>query len=153
MNNNLLHNLPFVSAFLGMLIAQGLKPLVSLIFYKKFDLHLLFSTGSMPSSHSAAVVALATSIGIVWGIGSTAFAISMVLAGIVIHDAMGIRNEAGKQAQVINNWSRVLSSIAEEGKISEENLKTMLGHSFSQVAGGILLGIIVGFLFTKTILF
>lgn len=152
MNNNILQNAPLVSAFFGMLIAQVLKPIISLIFYRKLDFGLLLSTGSMPSSHTASVVALTTSIGIIKGLGSLEFAIAFVFAAIVIHDSMGIRQEAGKQAEVINNWSRVLSSISENGKITEENLKTMLGHSFNQVIGGIILGLIVGFFVTNYII-
>ncbi|HBO35742.1 MAG TPA: divergent PAP2 family protein, partial [Sphaerochaeta sp.] len=69
----------------------------------------------------------------------------------VIHDSMGIRREAGKQAEVINEWSRILSDIHREGQFTPENLKTMLGHSFSQVLGGTILGLIVGLLITNSI--
>src|SRR5690554_3425992 len=151
MNNNLLGNSAFISATLAFLIAQFLKPFVNAIFERRFVWHLLFSTGGMPSSHTAGVIALVTSIGMTYGVGTVYFAISATFAAIVIHDAMGIRRAAGKQAQVINEWSRILSDIHREGQFTPENLKTMLGHSFSQVLGGTLLGLIIGLLVTNRI--
>jgi acid phosphatase family membrane protein YuiD len=106
----------------------------------------------MPSSHTAGVIALLTSIGMTEGVGTVDFAIAITFASIVIHDAMGVRREAGKQAEVINEWSRILSDIHREGEFTPENLKTMLGHSFSQVVGGIVVGLIVGFSMTGYVL-
>lgn len=104
----------------------------------------MLSTGGMPSSHTSSVVALMTAIGLTEGIRSPYFAISFVFGLIVMYDAMHIRQEAGKQAEVINEWSRMLSDIHKDGPFAPENLKTMLGHSFSQVIGGTVLGLIVG---------
>ncbi len=109
------------------------------------------STGGMPSSHTAFVIALTTSIALVDGLGSVSFAISLVFALIIIHDAMGVRREAGRQAEVINDWSKQLSKLFEEGQFNEENLKTMLGHSFSQVLGGAILGFLAGFFGTPIV--
>ena len=148
MNNNLLANSAFVSAMLAFLIAQILKPFVNALFERRFVWHLLFTPGGMPSSHTAGVVALVTSIGLTYGVGTVYFAISFTFASIVIHDAMGIRRAAGKQAEVINEWSRILSDIHNEGQFTPENLKTMLGHSFSQILGGMILGLAIGLLVT-----
>ncbi|HPY12371.1 MAG TPA: divergent PAP2 family protein, partial [Sphaerochaeta sp.] len=103
------------------------------------------------SSHTAGVIALVTSIGFTQGIGTVSFAIAVTFASIVIHDAMGIRRAAGKQAEVINEWSRILSDLHREGQFTPENLKTMLGHSFSQVLGGVILGLLVGLAVTDKI--
>ena len=70
---------------------------------------------------------------------------------IVIHDSMNIRLEAGKQADIINEWSRILSEIHKDGLFKQEHLKTMLGHSFSQVLAGIFLGLVVGLVVTSFI--
>jgi len=149
MNNNLLANSAFISAMLAFLIAQFLKPFVNVLFERRFVWHLLFSTGGMPSSHTAGVIALVTSIGLTYGVGTVYFAISATFASITIHDAMGIRRAAGKQAEVINEWSRILSDIHNEGQFTPENLKTMLGHSFSQILGGTILGLVIGLLVTN----
>lgn len=151
MNQDLFSNAPFLSAALAFFVAQFLKPFVNAIFERVFDWRLLFSTGSMPSSHTAGVISLVTSVAFTQGVGSVYFAISATFAAIVIHDAMGIRRAAGKQAEVINEWSRILSDIHREGQFTPENLKTMLGHSFSQVLGGTLLGLIIGLLVTNRI--
>jgi acid phosphatase family membrane protein YuiD len=152
MNNDILHNAPFLAAALAVFIAQGLKPFVNAIVEHQFDWSMLHSTGSMPSSHTAGVIALLTSIGMTEGVGTVDFAIAITFAAIVIHDAMGVRREAGKQAEVINEWSRILSDIHREGEFTPENLKTMLGHSFSQVVGGIVVGLVVGFSMTGYVL-
>jgi hypothetical protein len=142
--SNLLKNAPFLSAFFACIIAQFLKPIISIIIGEKFEFKQAFSTGGMPSSHSASVVALTTTIGILYGLGSPYFAISAVFGIIVIHDAMGIRKEAGKQAELLNQWSKIFTEIHQDGQFTQANLKTMLGHNFSQVSAGIVLGLIVG---------
>ena len=151
MNNDIFQNAPFVSAALSFFIAQMLKPFINAIFERQFDWSLLHSTGGMPSSHTAGVIALTTSIALTEGVGTVYFAIAVTFATIVIHDAMGIRRAAGKQAEVINEWSRLLSDIHRDGQFTPENLKTMLGHSFSQVLGGTILGLIIGLTTTQFI--
>ncbi|MCK9286288.1 MAG: divergent PAP2 family protein [Sphaerochaetaceae bacterium] len=144
----ILTNRPLLSAVIAMLLAQFLKPFVSWALDKKFSYHLFFTTGGMPSSHTSAVVALTTSIYIIEGLKSMQFAISFVFAAIVIHDAMSIRRAAGKQAEVINEWSRILTKIHEDGQFTPENLKTMLGHNFTQVSAGLILGFVIAILVT-----
>jgi len=150
-NNDVLANAPFVSAAVAFFTAQLFKPFINAIFERRMDWHLLLSTGGMPSSHTAGVIALVTSIAVTQGVGTVAFAIAATFAAIVIHDAMGIRRAAGKQAEVINEWSRILSTIHREGQFNPENLKTMLGHSFSQVLGGTILGLLVALVVTEKI--
>jgi len=144
----LLQNRPLLSAILAALIAQFVKPFLLYPVEKKFDPTLFISTGGMPSSHTASVVALCTSIFLLEGWQNYYFAISLTFAAIVIHDAMGIRREAGKQAQIINDWSKLFATIHEEGQFTPENLKTMLGHSFNQVFGGFGLGLLIGIIVT-----
>ena len=146
--NQILLNRPLAAAFFAAILAQFLKPFLLLPIEKKFKFHLLFSTGGMPSSHTAGVVGLCTSLFLIEGWQSYYFAIAFTFAAIVIHDAMGIRRAAGKQAEIINEWSRILTQIHEDGEFTPENLKTMLGHSFTQVLGGFVLGISSGLFFT-----
>ncbi len=145
MENNILLNTPLISAFLAWLVAQFLKPFIAKAMGQGFNAHMFLTTGGMPSSHTATVVALTTSIGCLMGMASVEFAICVIFSIIVIHDSMNIRAEAGKQADVINEWSRILSEMHKDGPFKQEHLKTMLGHSFSQVFAGIILGLIVGF--------
>lgn len=151
MNNDLFHNAAFIAPFIGWLLAQGIKPLISLISDDGFDMGMAFSTGGMPSSHTSTVTALTTSLGITQGVGSTQFAIAMVFSCVVIYDAMGIRLEAGKQAGILNDWSKTFTELFEDNQFTQTNLKTMLGHTVSQVLFGIILGILVGFAVTYSI--
>jgi acid phosphatase family membrane protein YuiD len=100
---------------------------------------VLFSTGGMPSSHSALVTSLATATGIQYGFGSAYFAISCVLALIVMYDARGVRQESGQHARVINQIVRELFS---GHAISDRELKELLGHTSLEVFVGALVGII-----------
>ncbi len=144
----LLSNRPLLAALAAAFITQFLKPFLLWPIERKFHAELFVSTGGMPSSHTSMVVALCTSILITEGVQSLAFAISLTFSLITMHDAMGIRRAAGKQAKVINDWSRILTQIHEDGQFTPENLKTMLGHSFMQVLGGTVIGLLAGFIIT-----
>lgn len=96
----------------------------------------------MPSSHSATVCGLATAAGITYGGGSFEFAISVILAIIVMYDAMGVRRETGIQAKVLNEMLEAFSTWAK--KMSpEEKLKEFVGHTPLQVLAGAILGIVI----------
>jgi acid phosphatase family membrane protein YuiD len=103
------------------------------------SIDVLFGTGGMPSSHSALVTSLATATGIQFGFESAYFAISCVLALIVMYDARGVRQESGQHARVLNEIVRELMS---GHTISERELKELLGHTTIEVFVGALVGII-----------
>jgi acid phosphatase family membrane protein YuiD len=105
----------------------------------EYSIPVLFSTGGMPSSHSALVTSLATAVGIQFGFGSGYFAIACVLALIVMYDARGVRQESGQHARVINHIVRELFS---GHAISDRELKELLGHTSLEVFVGALIGII-----------
>jgi acid phosphatase family membrane protein YuiD len=121
-----------------MLLVQFYKVLWKWIRQGHFDLRTLFTTGGMPSSHSALVCSLATVLGYEQGLGSPLFAIAVIFALIVMYDARGVRQESGKQARVLNQIVRELFS----GKpISEQELKELLGHTSTEVAVGAIVGV------------
>jgi len=94
----------------------------------------------MPSSHAALVVSLATSIGLQEGFNSPIFALSLVVALVVMYDAAGVRRAAGKQAAVLNEIVAELQSLH---TIREEKLIELLGHTPVEVIAGAALGIII----------
>ncbi|MCJ7733812.1 MAG: divergent PAP2 family protein, partial [Anaerolineales bacterium] len=97
----------------------------------------------MPSSHSAMVSSTSLSVGMVIGFDTGVFALSAVLAMIVIYDATGIRRQAGKQAVLINN---MIDEIT-KGKIPpQDRLKEVLGHTPGEAFMGTLLGLVIAFL-------
>ena len=134
-----------MTPIIAWLTAQVIKVFTGMFKERKFHiLTLLFSNGGMPSSHSSAVCALATTACIGCGVASFQFAISCILAIIVMQDASGVRYETGEQAKIINKITKELFS----GKPEEINtgLKTLVGHTPFQVFMGALLGIAVGIL-------
>ncbi|MDC7124002.1 MAG: divergent PAP2 family protein [Spirochaetales bacterium] len=129
--------------------AQVLKVVTVFISEGKLDAKRLKGTGGMPSSHSSSVTALATSVGFQEGFGSTEFSIAVVLAFVVMYDAVGIRQAAGRHAERLNMLSDQLAEIADTFKdgFEPEKLKTLLGHTLPQVFFGALLGIGISLLF------
>ncbi len=141
--SGVLNNRILLSAFWAWLIAQVLKTIIYVIVNKNFNPERLLGDGGMPSSHSATVMALVTSTAFYFGADTFEFAVSAILALIVMHDAMGVRRETGKQAKVINNMMDWLAEFSSDIP-PEEKLKEFVGHSPTQVFFGALLGVIVG---------
>jgi len=121
------------------LIAQTIKFSLHLIFNKKIDFRLFTTTGGMPSAHSAFVVGLSTSVGLICGFQSIEFAIALVNALVVMYDAAGVRRAAGRQAACLN---RIMEDFYKH-EIQEigGRLKELLGHTPHQVFWGAILGI------------
>lgn len=135
-------NYVLMSAIVGWFSAQLIKVIIELFNKEKKSLiRVLFSTGGMPSSHSSAVVSLCIACAIGEGLSSPFFAVTLVLAGVVMIDASGVRYETGKQAKIINRITKELFS----GNAEEINsgLKELVGHTPFQVVMGAALGIIV----------
>ncbi|MBP3887050.1 MAG: divergent PAP2 family protein [Cellulosilyticum sp.] len=139
----LFHNKILWVAILSWFIAQFLKIVVTLLQENRLDFTKLWASGGMPSSHSSFVMALATSVGLLYGFDSVYFAITMVFSFIVMYDAANVRLEAGRQAAVINQIIEVLEN---PDLNPEERLKEILGHTPIQVLAGGILGIVVAIL-------
>ncbi len=131
-----------VTGVVAWLTAQILKTIIYAIINKKMSLPRLVGDGGMPSSHSATVTAIATTCGITYGLGSFEFGITVILAFIVMHDAMGVRLQTGKQAKVINEIIEFIDSMGKDLS-PEEKLKEFVGHTPLQVLAGALWGIVV----------
>ena len=142
MLDEFLNNKIIITVFIAWLIAQVLKTIIHAIVYKKIDLKRLMGDGGMPSCHSAVVSSCSLMIGLVEGFDSSLFALSLVTAIIVMHDASGVRLETGKQAMVIKDISQILEELSHI-HIDDEKLKEFVGHTHLQVFMGALLGIVV----------
>jgi len=143
MHTIMLFNQYLVPALIAWAIAQGSKALIALIVLRKLDLSYLVSAGGMPSSHSALVVGLATSVARLDGVGSPAFAIAAVLAGIVMYDATGVRRAVSIQARILN---RMIDEYFQRQNFTEKRLRELIGHTPVQVLVGALIGFAVGWL-------
>lgn len=137
----ILSNKILMTGTIAWLISQVLKIVLYTIINKEFVLERLFGDGGMPSSHSATVTSVAITSGIVCGWESGTFAVSAILAIIVMHDAMGVRLETGKQAKAINEIIEHLLNADAVDLTPEKVLKEFVGHTPLQVAAGVLLGI------------
>ncbi len=141
----LIGNQVLVSSITGWVVAQLLKTIIDCALNKSFSPERLVGSGGMPSSHSATVCALVVSSGICYGISSFEFAVSFVLASVVMYDATGVRQETGKQARLLN---MILEQDLLKWKTEEfqEKLKEFVGHTPLQVFAGAVLGIAMALL-------
>ena len=138
--SELIHNPFLVIPVLSWLCAQVLKTVIHSVINRKFDITRLCGDGGMPSGHSATVTSLAAVSALVHGFGSFEFAVTAILAIIVCHDAMGVRLETGKQAEVINDLIEIIDMLTTE-ELPEAKLKEFVGHTPIQVFAGIIVGI------------
>ncbi len=135
-------NYMLMSAIVAWLIAQIFKIFTGVYRDRHVNLSLLlFSTGGMPSSHSATVLALTTAAALGEGVGTPVFAICAILSIIVIIDATGVRYETGKQAKMLN---KIVKEMFTDTEHAEVHFKEFIGHTPLQVFVGAILGVVVG---------
>ena len=137
----LAQNKILISAASGWIIAQVLKTIIHTWFTKNFVAERLVGGGGMPSSHSATVCALCTATAIQYGPASFEFAMAAIFALVVMYDAIGVRQESGKQAQVLNDMIEIFTHMGKDLNI-EKQLKEFIGHTPLQVFCGGILGIL-----------
>ena len=130
-------------SLLGWFVAQVLKTIIHIIVNKQFVAERLVGGGGMPSSHAATVCALATAAGLEYGGDSFPFAIAVIMAIIVMHDARGVRWETGIQARILNEMMETFRAMGRK-MTAEEKLKEFVGHTPLQVLVGAILGILIG---------
>ena len=135
---DLLTNRFLITSISSWFIAQFVKTVIHAVVNRKLDMTRLFGDGGMPSGHSATVTALSVTAGIEYGLDSAPFAIAAILATVVMHDAMGVRLEAGKHAKALNELMDMVSS---KDLTPDDKLKELLGHTPLQVCSGALLGL------------
>ncbi len=123
-------------------VVQCMKIIIELIKSKKLNLRRIVGSGGMPSSHSAFVCSLATTIGITEGVSSPLFAMAVALSAIVMYDAAGVRRAAGKQAKILN---QIIESEGENIDVHEKLIE-LLGHTPLEVYVGAFVGIVMAFL-------
>lgn len=142
MGLNLIYNTGYeiiFVAFSAIAVAQITKFFFHLLVKRKVDLRLFTTTGGMPSSHSAGVMGLSTTVGLLQGFSSVEFAIALGYAFIVMYDAAGVRRAAGKQAACLNKI--IMDIYKQELKEAGGKLKELLGHTPLQVFVGAIFGI------------
>lgn len=136
----IIQNKIFITTLSAWAIAQTIKVTIGIIRQKKFDFRWFIGTGGMPSSHATGASCLAAAIGLEYGFNSVYFALAASFALVVMFDAQGVRRAAGKQARVLN---KITEDIYWQGRINENRLRELIGHTPIEVIMGALLGIVI----------
>lgn len=134
-----------ISGLAAAFFAQVLKFIIFTIRSKKINFKIFTTTGGMPSSHSAGVMGLSTSVGLISGFDSVIFAVAIGYALVTMYDAAGVRRAAGKTAACLNKmmddfYKHNVQAIG--GK-----LKELLGHTPLEVIAGAIFGIAFSYYF------
>jgi acid phosphatase family membrane protein YuiD len=144
----LLNNKVLWCSVMAWAAAQLIKIIIALVVERKFRPDRIFGDGGMPSGHSATVISLAVLIGWTQGFNSVAFALATVFAIIVMNDAAGVRQEAGKHAAMLKVIGEGFNAMFAEKdqQVRTEKIKLLVGHTPLQVLMGGLLGLLVAVL-------
>lgn len=161
MKNFLMINPILSVGMISWIAAQVLKTVHHMIKFKTFNPERIIGAGGMPSSHSSLVVSVVIYTLRYRGLSSTDFAFAMILAGIVIYDAMSVRYNAGLHAKELNRLRKIIDEIDDEisqladkpededidDLVNQKDLKEFLGHTPIEVLAGSLLGIVIAMVF------
>ena len=131
-------------ALLAWFLAQLAKVILELVLLRRFDVKRFVSSGGMPSSHSAMVMAATAAIGKLYGTSGAAFALAVVLSAVVMYDACNVRRSAGDTARLVNQLLEHVEKLTAED--FADDLKIIMGHTPFQVAVGAALGLVIGLL-------
>lgn len=127
-----------IAAAAGWIVAQVGKYIIASIKGRRLNsLRQLYLSGSMPSAHSATVIALVTVIAFKDGIGTPLFALALTFAAVVMYDAMMVRRSSGEQGAA-------LTAFMKEKKTKVALPRVAKGHTPFEVLGGVIVGLIVG---------
>lgn len=118
--------------FITVVIALFLSKVFKLFFYKSVK-EAMLAGGGMPSSHSASVVALLTSVFLFEGF-SILFMVTLSFSVVVLVDAMRVRYVVGHNALILKK--HLPKKLAQEIKVEQ-------GHTFKEVVYGSVLGFLV----------
>lgn len=126
-----------LTALIAWIAAQGGKYIIQTIRGRGLNNYRqLYMSGGMPSAHSATTVSMVVMIGLTDGVGNGLFALSALLAAIVMYDAMMVRHASGTQGAAIH-------ALIEEQHSKVPLPRVARGHTPFEVAAGALLGLTV----------
>jgi len=129
----------FIIPLVVMIITQALKLFIEAA-RGNFSWSHLTGYGGMPSSHSAIVVSLSTTLGYYEGFASPAFAVSIILLSLVLRDAAGLRFQLGVHGHIIN---KLIKELPEREEYKFPVLTERLGHTLLEVSAGGVVGLIL----------
>ena len=125
---------------LSWVIAQGAKYIIVAIKNQNFDhLRQLYLSGNMPSAHSATVMSMATIIGLKNGFEPAIFGVAIMVAMVVMYDAVMVRRSVGEQGLALQGLIRAAKN--NERVVIPRAAK---GHTPLEVVVGGILGVMIG---------
>lgn len=130
---------PGIAALLSGLGAQVAKVVLAVLRKRRWQPHLLFSNGGMPSSHTATVTTLALAVGQRQGYTSEIFSLVLIFSLFVMFEATGLRQEIGKQAELLND---LMDSALHGERVDGQRLRELVGHTWAEVGGGLVFGVV-----------
>ncbi|MCL2066115.1 MAG: divergent PAP2 family protein [Treponema sp.] len=142
---SLLENNIFLATAVSLCTAQIVKMLLFLLtnrgkkFWEAIET-AIWRTGGMPSSHSAVVCSLTTSVAFTEGIASNLFIFCIWFSLIVLRDALGVRRSAGLLAKALNSLGKKFSDTS---GVEYNAVKEIQGHTPLEVLVGAFLGIFI----------
>ena len=140
---------PLCAAIASNLSAQIVKPLFYYGFNKKWNFEVMLDSGGFPSSHTSTVTALTIAVGIVEGLDSTLFAITLIFSLIVIYDAGNVRYYAGQNIRITQQLIIDIQDLTQtklDDPIYLTKVKNVLGHKWIEIFGGVIWGILASIL-------
>lgn len=126
-------------------VSQCFKYVTNGIKNRQWNISHLFCSGGMPSSHTAATIALTTMVGFLDGFDSTLFAVCLIFSIVVMYDAAGVRRQAGKQGSIINMLLNF--DLFKDPSMKFTEIKEKIGHSPFEVVMGAITGVLCAMLF------
>lgn len=135
-----------IAALLSGIMAQVLKVVIELVRTGRFNFLRILDNGGMPSSHTALVTTLTVGVGVYAGVGSSIFSVTLIFSLYFIFEAAGLRQEVGNQAKLLND---IIDGMRATHHLDRSRLKELVGHTWWEVFGGLLLGLLVAYLFYR----
>ncbi len=123
-------------------VVQIIKIIIDLS-KREFSWDVLLNYGGMPSGHTALVISATTIIGIYTNWNSPIFLLSGILALLVVRDAIGFRMQLSEHAKILN---KLIKELPDEKEYKYPYSPERIGHTFSQVITGGLLGLVLTFI-------
>lgn len=135
-----------IAALLAGVIAQALKVVLELVRTRRLNLLRFFDNGGMPSSHTALVTTLTVGVGVYSGVYSAIFSVTLIFSLYFVFEAAGLRQEVGNQAKVLNE---LVDEMRATRHLDRSRLKELVGHTWGEVFGGLVLGLLLALLFYR----
>ena len=127
-----------ILALVSGLTAQAAKVVIELVVRRRFQPSLFFDNGGMPRSHTSTVTTLSLAVGRAEGFDSSIFSLVLIFSLYVVFEATGLRQEIGKQAEVIND---LVDQALAGNKLPSHRLRELMGHTWAEVVGGAVVGV------------